>query len=146
MGFTIQKGATPASTGYASVALSGTVVGRISIGDWYDAGVTAGASGITLSDSWGGASDYHTTYTVSASAPSTEQKSQSLYVTSGSWSSGSCPIYLRSGSSSGTIRARSSVSMPTVGEATWSWSYPQQGYIQASVTIGGKTYSDAKQY
>lgn len=37
--FTVQKGATPASNGYASVALSGTVVGRIPIGDWYDAGV-----------------------------------------------------------------------------------------------------------
>lgn len=36
--FTIQKGATPASSGYASVALSGIVVGRIAIGDWYDAG------------------------------------------------------------------------------------------------------------
>lgn len=104
----------------------------------------AGAAGVTLSDAWGSSGDYQTSYTVTAS--NSETKSQSLYVTSGSWSSGSCPIYLRSGSSSGTIRARSSVSMPSVGEATWSWSYPQQGYIQASVTIGGKTYSDAKQY
>ena len=40
--FTIQKGATPSASGYASVALSGTVVGRISIGDWYTAGETAG--------------------------------------------------------------------------------------------------------
>jgi hypothetical protein len=45
--FTIQKGATPGSSGYASVALSGTVVGRISIGDWYDAGVTAGEAKYT---------------------------------------------------------------------------------------------------
>ena len=104
----------------------------------------AGAAGVTLSDAWGSSADYQTSYTVTAS--NSETKSQSLYVTSGSWSSGSCPVYLRSGSSSGTIRARSSVSMPGVGEATWSWSYPQQGYIQASVTIGGKTYSDAKQY
>lgn len=36
--FTIQKGANPGSSGYASVALSGTVVGRIAIGDWYTAG------------------------------------------------------------------------------------------------------------
>ena len=42
--FTIQKGATPASSGYASVALSGTVVGRIAIGDWYDAGYSSGYS------------------------------------------------------------------------------------------------------
>ena len=40
--FTIQKGATPSSTGYASVAVAGTVVGRIAIGDWYDAGVADG--------------------------------------------------------------------------------------------------------
>lgn len=40
--FTIQKGATPASSGYASVALSGTVVGRIAIGDWYTAGYNNG--------------------------------------------------------------------------------------------------------
>lgn len=40
--FTIQKGATPSASGYASVALSGTVVGRIAIGDWYTAGETAG--------------------------------------------------------------------------------------------------------
>ena len=39
--FTIQKGATPASTGYASVALSGVVVGRIEIGSWYDAGAAS---------------------------------------------------------------------------------------------------------
>lgn len=44
--FTIQKGATPASAGYASVALSGIVVGRIGIGDWYDAGVTDGAASV----------------------------------------------------------------------------------------------------
>ena len=36
--FVITKGATPASSGYAAVSLSGTVVGRIEIGDWYTAG------------------------------------------------------------------------------------------------------------
>lgn len=40
--FTIQKGATPGTSGYASVALGQTVVGRISIGDWYSAGHSAG--------------------------------------------------------------------------------------------------------
>ena len=40
--FTIQKGQTPGSSGYASVALSGTVVGRIAIGDWYTAGYNDG--------------------------------------------------------------------------------------------------------
>ena len=46
--FTIQKGATPGTSGYASVALGQSVVGRISIGDWYSAGhregFTAGQS------------------------------------------------------------------------------------------------------
>lgn len=40
--FSIQKGATPSGSGYASVALSGTVVGRISIGDWYTSGYNDG--------------------------------------------------------------------------------------------------------
>lgn len=40
--FTIQKGATPGTSGYASVALGQSVVGRISIGDWYSAGYNAG--------------------------------------------------------------------------------------------------------
>lgn len=59
--FTIQKGATPSSSGYASVALSGTVVGRISIGDWYTAGYTAGQGDVTLSASgWTGPSGTNT--------------------------------------------------------------------------------------
>ncbi|MBQ1778924.1 MAG: phage tail protein [Acidaminococcaceae bacterium] len=60
--FGMQKGATPSSDGYASVALSGTVVGRIQIGDWYDAGYTAGAgSGTVTTDvSWGPLDDENT--------------------------------------------------------------------------------------
>lgn len=50
--FTIQKGATPTSSGYASVSLSGTVVGRIDIGDWYTAGKNAAHAEYT----------YHTGY------------------------------------------------------------------------------------
>ena len=50
--FTIQKGETPASSGYASVSLSGTVVGRIDIGDWYTAGKNAAHAEYT----------YHTGY------------------------------------------------------------------------------------
>lgn len=42
--FTMQKGATPGSSGYASVALNSTVVARIDIGDWYTAGQEAGHS------------------------------------------------------------------------------------------------------
>ncbi len=39
--FTITKG-TPASSGYASVSISGTVVGRIDISDWYSGGWNTG--------------------------------------------------------------------------------------------------------
>ena len=46
--FTIQKGATPAATGYASVALNNIVVGRIAIGDWYTAGVSDGEGKFSL--------------------------------------------------------------------------------------------------
>ena len=53
--FTIQKGSTPGSTGYASVALNGTLVGHVSIGDWYDTGYTDGQDSVTLSASgWTG--------------------------------------------------------------------------------------------
>lgn len=47
--FTIAKGATPSSNGYASVSLGGTLVGRIQIGDWY----TAGQGSIGLAASYG---------------------------------------------------------------------------------------------
>lgn len=39
--FTLQKGTTPAASGYASVALNGNPVGRIEIGSWYTAGVNS---------------------------------------------------------------------------------------------------------
>ena len=45
--FTLQKGATPGSSGYASVSRGGTVVGRIAIGDWYDAGWNAALDACT---------------------------------------------------------------------------------------------------
>ena len=47
--FTIAKGATPSSNGYASVSLGGTLVGRIQIGDWY----TAGQGSVGLAASYG---------------------------------------------------------------------------------------------
>ena len=76
--FTLSKGSTPGSSGYASVSLSGNVVGRISIGNWYSSGYTAGvtdgntAAGVT--GSWSGA-----TYTVSRAA-NTATKSLSCTV------------------------------------------------------------------
>ena len=48
--FTIAKGSTPSSNGYASVSLSGVLVGRIQIGDWF----TAGFNSAELESSWSG--------------------------------------------------------------------------------------------
>lgn len=45
--FTLSKGSTPSSSGYASVATGGRTVGRIDIGDWY----TAGRNSVTISNS-----------------------------------------------------------------------------------------------
>lgn len=209
--FTMQKGATPGSTGYASVALSGVGVGRIEIGSWYDAGVTAGKNAVTInkgswsggvvsftksegtastktvqlskgaetwdgnscsfpildgsgstgytctvdasarytagqnsvsvsSFEWTGNSEYSYN-TIRANASNGNSSTLTLYMSQGSWSSGSKTVYVRTGSTSGTIRARVSVSMPSAADASWSWSYPAQGYIMASITVGGKTYS-----
>ena len=49
--FSITKG-TPAASGYAAVSLSGTVVGRIDISDWYTTGKADGASSVSLDYSW----------------------------------------------------------------------------------------------
>ena len=95
--FTIQKGATPGSSGYASVALSGVVVGRIAIGDWYDAGVTAGeAAGkdaVTINKgSW---NQGIISFTKSVGAAST--KSVQLTAASASWSGNSASVQIWDG-------------------------------------------------
>lgn len=59
--------------------------------------------------------------------------------TSASWSSGKKTITLRGG---GTPLGAKEISMP--GTASWKWSNPAQAYVQASVTIGGKTYTASK--
>lgn len=56
--FTIQKGATPGPSGYASVALNNIVVGRISIGDWYTAGKEDSDVYITQDGGWASGSWY----------------------------------------------------------------------------------------
>ena len=211
--FSITKGATPGSSGYAAVSRLGVVVGRIAIGDWYDAGkdamgvasswndnvltfraaqsstksdsvtITAGVScvynstthqytvtGSAIADgeyikttstgsgtaaydageasvtlgtpSWDSVvTNSNNTYTVTAS--NGESKSQGLYLYAGGWASGARYVYMRTGSAYGTTRARIQVEMPASG--TWSWSNPSQGYAQASITIGGKTYTDSHQ-
>ena len=135
--FTIQKGAVPASTGYASVALSGVLVGRIEIGTWYDAGVTDGESSVTLSNpSWGSSGGTSSTYTVTAS--NGESKSQSLYLSESAWSSGSKTVYMRTDGYSGTARAQRTVSIPE--PSNWSIRYNASGET-VQVTIGGTTFT-----
>lgn len=59
--------------------------------------------------------------------------------TSASWSSGTRMIYINA--RSGHIAGKS-ISMP--GTASWKWSNPAQGYVQATVTIGGKSYTGTR--
>ena len=52
--FTMVKGATPGTSGYASVALGQYAVARIPIGDWYSAGYNAGfTAGQTAGEAYG---------------------------------------------------------------------------------------------
>ncbi|MBR3740959.1 MAG: hypothetical protein IKN04_10995, partial [Clostridia bacterium] len=84
-------------SGYASVALSGTVVGRIAIGDWYDAGVTAGEAvgkdAVTINKgSW---NQGIISFTKSVGAAST--KSVQLTAASASWSGNSASVQIWDG-------------------------------------------------
>ncbi len=141
--YTLSKGTPSADGGDVSVSRSGTVVARISITNWWTKGYEAGEAAVTLgSPTWGSTTtNANNTFTVTAS--NDESKSQALYLTKGSWSSGSMIVYLRTTSTTGTIRARTTISMPD--EGTWAWSNPAQGYARASFTINGKTYSNSKQ-
>ena len=70
--------------------------------------------------------------------------SQDLYLTrSTSWVSGTRYVYLRTDSSSGTQRARIAVYLPSVSEVSWNWDTPAPGYIRATISIGGNTYSSS---
>lgn len=95
--FTLQKGATPGSSGYASVALSGVVVGRIAIGDWYDAGEsageTAGKNAVTITKgSW---NQGIISFTKSEGTAST--KSVQLCATSPSWNGNTATVQIWDG-------------------------------------------------
>jgi hypothetical protein len=81
--FLITKGATPGTNGYVAVSLSGTVVGRMQIGDWYQ----AGRNDVQINKgSWGtGSSSGQIQFTKSAGTPSTKGVRIGL---SGSWNTG----------------------------------------------------------
>ena len=109
--------------------------------DAVSAARSEGAAGVTLSGSWGTTVvNNYNTLTINASNGA--RSANTMYITANSWSSGSRWVYLRSGSSTGTQRARLQVSMPSSG--TWSITARtgiQYGIpIAATFTAGGKTY------
>ena len=72
--FTISKG-TPGTSGYAAVSLSGTVVGRIDISDWYTTGKTDGYNSAHVTGSWS-----NNVFTYSKTNDSTKPNSASVTI------------------------------------------------------------------
>ena len=113
--FTLSKGSPSSSGGYASVSLSGTVVGRISISNWYSSGYTAGGTAAGVSGSWSGA-----TFTVSRVADTALKSTSctvSIYPSSTQNLSygGSVTVYANAGGSS---RASVTVNAPSAPSHT----------------------------
>ena len=103
----------------------------------------SGAAGVTLTGpTWAATTmDENTGFGVSAS--NGQSVSQNVYLTQGSWSGGALNVYLRSGSSGGAQRARTTVNMPSTG--TWSAEVTEGAFrnipIMVTFTVGGKTYT-----
>lgn len=147
---TESSGVVTATLGAAVTTSSGDRVANFNIADtaFYQNAVSAaqaaGAASVTLgSIEWAATStDDNTGFGVSAS--NGQSVSQNLYLTrSSSWVSGTRYVYLRTDSTSGTQRARIAVYMPSVSEAQWTWDTPAQGYLRATIRIGGSTYSSS---
>ena len=147
---TESSGVVTATLGAAVTTSSGDRQANFNIADtaFYQNAVSAaqaaGAASVTLgSIEWAATStDDNTGFGVSAS--NGQSVSQNLYLTrSSSWVSGTRYVYLRTDSTSGTQRARIAVYMPGVGDATWTWDTPAQGYIRATIRLGGNTYSSS---
>lgn len=111
--------------------VSGTQISNtptLSVGSLY----TSGQEAVTLaSPTWTGTnSSDHNTIRVSTSGRPTQLNSDTtLYITAGSWGSGSINVYIRDGSTSGTVRATK-----TITESNAS-----AGNIKSGVTICGVT-------
>lgn len=109
---------------------------------FYKDGVSAARNGVTLSGSWGSpTTNYYNTLTVTASNGKTV--SSTLYLTVNAWTSGSRYAYIRTGSSTGTYRARLQVSMPDSGTFSGEAATGTQYGIPVDVSFvaGGKTYT-----
>lgn len=122
----------------APQSTAGTTNFNIAATQFYQDGVAAARNGVTLgSPEWGSnTSGSSNTFTVNAS--NGKASSQGVFITQDSWSNGSKGIYIRTGSGSGTIRARSTVN---VGSASgWSIS-PKIATQTVTVTVAGTTFS-----
>ena len=130
--FQLVKGATPGSTGYASVMLNSDVIGRIPIGDWYDAGQN---SVNVVKDPWSGGI---TTFRPSAGSGSnaTVQLSKGTET----WNGLVCTFPIMDGQGSTgytvTVDATNHVVVPTVNVVKGTWS---GGEITFSPSSGSGT-------
>lgn len=124
-----------------SGSTSGTVVARISTTSTYNAGRNAVGIG---TPTWNSVSTIGTTRTLTVSTtgrPTNVSASKTLYINAGSWSSGTITINLRENSSTGTVVAKTSVTVPAVSSTNWvnttgrTW--------RADLSIGGVTRSSS---
>ena len=124
-----------------SGSTSGTVVARISTTATYNAGRNAVGIG---TPSWNSVSSIGTTRTLTVSTtgrPSNVSASKTLYLNAGTWGSGSITINLRENSSTGTVVASTSVSVPAV--TSTSWVNTSGRTWRVDLDIGGATRSSA---
>lgn len=126
------------STASVSTPLKSVTVDASSV---YSDGETAGAAGVTLGSVTWSTEDVNENNTFTVTASNGQTKSQGIHMIQSGWSNGSKTV--RTQSPSGTNQAHLTVSLPTAANVSWSWSYPAQGYIQATITIAGKQYSSS---
>lgn len=98
---------------------------------------TAGAKSVTISP--GGWTQYATNTITASNGAYTTVSIPDITVTAGSWSNGSRTINAYYGNSG--VLGSTTISLPSASNVSWSWSNPAQGYVSASITIAGKTYS-----
>lgn len=110
----------------------GTTVARAT-----NSGYTNGQKSVTLSS--GGWTQYATNTITASNGAQTTVSIPNITVTAGSWSNGDRTISAYYGNSG--VLGSTTISLPSASNVSWSWSNPAQGYVSASITIAGKTYS-----
>lgn len=124
-----------------SGSTSGTVVARISTTATYNAGRNAVNIG---TPTWNSVSSIGTTRTLTVSTtgrPTNVSASKTLYINAGTWSSGTITINLRENSSTGTVVAKTSVTVPAVASTKWVNTTGRTWRVDLS--IGGATRSSS---